>query len=102
MIKPKCDVCGTRDYVELTSYGEALGGLTGVILGSGIFAARGASTGAAISSVLLGLGTAAGGLVGGLAGILAGLITGAKIGEKADRHIIRVYRCAQCGRTIRV
>jgi hypothetical protein len=41
-------------------------------------------------------------MVGGLAGILTGLITGAKIGEKADRHIIRVYRCAQCGRTIRV
>jgi hypothetical protein len=40
MTKPKCDVCGTSEYMELTSYGETTGAIAGGVIGSGILRSK--------------------------------------------------------------
>jgi len=42
------------------------------------------------------------GPAGLLTTILAGALTGQKLGELVDNHVIRSYRCPNCGREIRV
>jgi phage tail tape-measure protein len=110
MAKPKCVFCGTGAYVEPLSYCEKTGTVIGGVLGSGILATKeaaiGSALGATLGSVVPVVGNAAGGVLGGALGILTGILTGAlaggTVGSKLDDHVIRIYRCHKCGRTIKV
>ena len=61
-------------------------------------AIKGGTAGATLGTALLpGIGTAIGGLGGLFAGFLTGAFSGHLVGNALDRHVIRRYRCLDCG-----